>query len=246
MGRARNVVKKIAKRSYRAAKRRYAPKGVLSIKKIVKDVRSIQRQLNVEKKFINNQWATQFARLSGAGSGHNLFEITPQPTQGTSGGGAAFSACRIGNSIKVTGCMMNMRIQGQSLQVLECKFKLYVFRTKNGLASPTVGQILDPNIFIGTNIYDYYSLRNQEHLGNIKIVKTFYGKIKSDVDAGATTDKIIQCPLKLNHHMRYDTDASTTSTINRFYILCVADSGDQGANTGLDFSGQVKWWFVDN
>jgi len=246
--RGKNIAKKIVKRTAKYAKKRYAPKGVLNVRNIVKDVNYLKKQMNVEKKHHNNEFLTNFAQFGTAAtptSGHNLFEITPAPAQGQT------ATTRNGNSIKITGCMVNIQLTPMSATTLQTRFKIYMYCVNQSplTTSPAVSAVLDRTIFDGTAsnpVYDFTSLRNQENVGNIKIVKVFTGVIRSDTDIGLSYKRTIQQPLKFNHHLRYDTDASTVSTKNRMYLLCVADQGEVNANTGISIEGQIKWWYVDN
>jgi len=141
-----------------------------------------------------------------------------------------------------------------------------------------------------THVVDYGSERNYDNLSDFKVVyqKRFYVKPPSQkgydfVESGAHinelsahtgTDKgyawpadeqILQCKLKLAHHLRWRDIDDATSFNGRFFAVFVLDRGNSGTvtgnahlNTGLqtlnglrptngiEFEGAAKWWYVDN
>lgn len=141
-----------------------------------------------------------------------------------------------------------------------------------------------------THVVDYGSERNYDNLSDFKVVyqKRFYVKPPSTkgfdfIDTGsnamkpsssATGDQgyrwpaeqqILQCKLKLAHHLRWRDIDDATSFNGRFFAVFVLDRGNRGevegnAHTqpslrtlnglepthGIAFEGAAKWWYVDN
>ena len=143
-----------------------------------------------------------------------------------------------------------------------------------------------------THVVDYGSERNYDNLSDFKVVyqKRFYVKPPSTkgydfVDSGAGTqiaeasshstgikgyqwpveEQILQCKLKLAHHLRWRDIDDATSFNGRFFAVFVMDRGNSGTtdgnafvNTGLQtlnglqatqgihLEGAAKWWYVDN
>lgn len=141
-----------------------------------------------------------------------------------------------------------------------------------------------------THVVDYGSERNYDNLSDFKVVyqKRFYVKppaikgydfIESGTDAYSSTavpssttagrwpaeEQILQCKLKLAHHLRWRDIDDATSFNGRFFAVFVLDRGNRGdadgdAHTqdnlrtlhglkladGIELEGAAKWWYVDN
>ena len=141
-----------------------------------------------------------------------------------------------------------------------------------------------------THVVDYGSERNYDNLSDFKVVyqKRFYVKPPSQKDydfqetgaerAEATVhpdavvgwkwpaeQQIMQCKLKLAHHLRWRNIDDATSFNGRFFAVFVLDRGNRGSTAGnaftvpalrtlhglentqgIEFEGAAKWWYVDN
>jgi len=144
-----------------------------------------------------------------------------------------------------------------------------------------------------THVVDYGSERNYDNLSDFKVVyqKRFYVKPPSTkgydfIDTGSDTrypashstsnvaikgdawpaeEQILQCKLKLAHHLRWRNIDDATSFNGRFFAVFVLDRGNRGATTGnaftteklrslngllatdgIELEGAAKWWYVDN
>lgn len=141
-----------------------------------------------------------------------------------------------------------------------------------------------------THVVDYGSERNYDNLSDFKVVyqKRFYVKPPTTkgydfVDTGSDVAKatshaagltgnrwpaeeqILQCKLKLAHHLRWRNIDDVTSFNGRFFAVFVLDRGNRGttdgnahtntslqtlngllATQGIQLEGAAKWWYVDN
>jgi len=145
-----------------------------------------------------------------------------------------------------------------------------------------------------THVVDYGSERNYDNLSDFKVVyqKRFYVKPPATkgfdfVDYGGDNgnnlheaashygtmpgyrwpneEQILQCKLKLAHHLRWRDIDDSTSFNGRFFAVFVLDRGNSGPNAGnafvntglrtlhgliacpgIELEGAAKWWYVDN
>lgn len=142
-----------------------------------------------------------------------------------------------------------------------------------------------------THVVDYGSERNYDNLSDFKVVyqKRFYLKppaqkgfdfVESGTNVQEATgahygdvpgfnwpaeEQILQCKLKLAHHLRWRDIDDATSFNGRFFAVFVLDRGNRGPNNGnahtqeslralnglmatpgIEFEGAAKWWYVDN
>ena len=56
----------------------------------------------------------------------------------------------------------------------------------------------------------------------------------------------LKIPLKFNHHLKYNSDASTVTTKNKFFIVLTCDTGDAVALTGAQYQLNMRWYYTDN
>ena len=229
--------KKAGKVVKKAAKGRYAPKGKINYAKIAQDAAKLVKLMNVEKKYIthtNNAFA--FAQTSFAS-----FTITPGIAQGITGN------TRNGNSLKLVSARADFQIKTQASTVNAFKYKYYIINSPQHTGTTSLNatnQFLDSNIFSG--VVDYHSQRDPEFFKNYKVICSGGGTIMPEQLAGQTGIVQFHRNLKLNHHLKYDIDGTTVPTMNEFYLIVVADSGDTSLLTGavMDFTWRV--WYVDN
>lgn len=144
-----------------------------------------------------------------------------------------------------------------------------------------------------THVVDYGSERNYDNLSDFKVVyqKRFYVKppgVKGydfveesgnsnsmEPSANFTgtikayqwpaEEQILQCKLKLAHHLRWRDIDDATSFNGRFFAVFVLDRANRGPNDGdanvntqlrtlhglystqgIELEGAAKWWYVDN
>jgi hypothetical protein len=237
---AKKTVRKVRK-IVKKVNRHPVTKGIASIAKIAQMV----KMFNVEKKRVDISVQTaNFAQFNGAvvTGGAYCASLTPVIPQGITG------STRNGNSLKLVSACLDIQFLQQSAAINNSNIRWYlVSRPDNALdmlASTAIADFLEPNVF--SAVVDYHSNRDPEFFKSYKIIKQ--GTVKMLADSVSTNSFIAQrkIPLKLNHHLRYNTDASTITTINKFFIIFTQDSGDSNIATGCTASYAMRYYYVDN
>jgi len=244
--RAKRYAKRVIKRGVRMAKKRYTTrKGGANLVQIAKDVSMLKHLVNVEKKRFDLGITSNvgIGQLSGAGvSGQYSTVITPFPSEGITGNQ------RIGNSIKLVSGCLDMQFSQQSVAVNEVKFRWTIVckpdNNSNPSAPTSIAQFYDPNPFSGVN--DFHSSRDPEYFTSMRIIKTGVVTLKQDSLTSGISIKQIKVPLKFNHHLKFNTDVSTITTKNQFYLFVTASAGDVAAFTGGLLLYNMRWFYTDN
>lgn len=246
--RFRKQVKKAVRVVGRTAGKRWLTKGKkksLNYNAIIKDVQMLKHLVNIEKKRfdITQSTVVNVGQLFGAGvSGQFASAVTPYPIEGVAQGQ------RVGNSIKLVSACMDIQFQQQSAAVNNIKVKYYLIcRPDNSSTlSPgsTIAQFFEPNPFSGVN--DYYSARDPEYFTNFKVIKSGTVTLKQDSITSGMSIVQRRIPLKLNLHLKFNTDSSTTTTKNQLYLLAVASAGDVSASTGVAMQYNIRYYYTDN
>jgi len=238
--------KKQGGRALRAAKKRYVTKGKgPNVKNIYKDVMMLKSLVNVEKKRIDFSPAlpVSLGATAGAGvTGAYASLISPTIPQGLTG------STRTGNSLKLVSGCLDIQFAQSVNTVNAIKIKYFIVcKPDSGvfLAAANVrSELWEPNVFSG--VIDYHSNRDPEFFTSYRIIKQGSCTIPQDQIAAGIGYKQIKIPLKFNHHMKYNTDASTVSTKNNFYLFALADVGDVVALTGANIAYNMRWYYTDN
>lgn len=242
-GRAARAIKKTVKSRYYNKS-----KGAVRFNRIARDVYNLKQAINSEKKHhLITPSSQTFAQYSGAGSGHELIELSPAIPQGTG------SNQRVGNQVKLTGACMELLLTKQGNQHGTIGYKIVLLRVPNGNDALDIEQFLEANHFIsGATIYDTASQRNQQQMSNIKVVKTLYGRFQQDNndDTGNDTTlfRNITVPLKFtkDNMIRYNSGGSVVPVKNRYYLVCLGSNGDTNNGTGIQIQQYTRWYYVDN
>jgi len=243
--RAKRYAKKAKRVVYKTVKARYVHKGGANINQIAKDVMMLKHLVNVEKKRFDLGITSNVGvgQLSGAGvSGQFSTVITPFPVEGITGN------TRIGNSIKLVSGCLDMQFSQQSVAVNEVKLRWVIVckpdNNANPSASTSIAQFYDPNPFSGVN--DYHSSRDPEYFTSMRIIKSGVVTLRQDGVTSGQSIKQIKVPLKFNHHLKFNTDGSTITTKNQFYLFVTASAGDIAAFTGALLLYNMRWYYTDN
>lgn len=236
--------RRIASKAVAAVKNRYVSKKGLKYNQIARDVYTLKRALNVEKKRIDVAQGNgvSFGQFAGATTGMYATDITPAPAQGITGN------TRNGLSIKLVSACMDIQINQSTSCNNEFRYKWFIVcRPDASLAtnaSVASTQFFENNLFSG--VIDYHSNRDPEYYHQFRVLKTGYGKLTQDQIASQTSYNQFKVPLRLKHHLKFNTDASTTTTKNQLFLFIVADSGDSTLLTGGQVRFNVRYYFVDN
>lgn len=254
--RAGRVVKKVIRKGYKMAKKRYInKKGNFRLSRLAKDVAMVKRVINVEKKRNASAYTGVVGQVNGAGGGAAMIDITPTISQGV-----AVNE-RTGNSVKLTGCY----IQGQFLQqgnTLDSnKFSVEIWCHKNkevpmSLAS-TGTEIYNPSPFSGQ--IDLVSQRSQDYFSDYVCIKKQLVYVKGDQysTTNIVRNATFNMPVKLNRHLRWNN--SGTLIQGQLFMIIRAQNGNcslttastaniahQGVATGYSYGINSIFYNVDN
>jgi len=111
-------------------------------------------------------------------------------------------------------------------------------------ASTAIANFFEPNPFSG--VVDYYSSRDPEYFSSFTVIKTGTIMLKQDQITSGTALVQKKYPLKFNHHLKFNTDASTLTTKNQFYLFVTASGGDASIATGATIQYNMRWYYTDN
>lgn len=240
---ARTVNRRIYKGVKKGVKRRYVKKGAANIPNILADLKMLKHLVNVEKKRYDVTFTTQtVAQKAGAISGAYMLNITPSPNEGVTGG------TRIGLSIKLVSCCIDMKFEQQTNNINNMKLKYYIVcRPDSSITysgTQTRDQLLEVNPFSG--VVDYWSNRDPEYFTAFRIIKSGVIDLKQDQITSGTSIVQKKIPLKLNHHLKFPNDNSSVSTKNNFWLVVVGSAGDTGTTSGATMDYNARWYYTDN
>jgi len=241
---AKRVARRVARGVYKGAKRRYVTKGGANIKNILSDVKLLKSLVNIEKKRVDvTQSLFSIGQFNGvSNSGGTCLNITPIIAQGITG------STRNGNSIKlISGCLdLNILQMASAINQMKIRYQIYVRpdNTINMNGATAYGNIYEPNPF--STVIDFYSARDPEHFQAFKLVKSGVITLSQDQITSGQANTQLRIPLKFNHHLKYNTNSSTDTTKNQFYIAFTCSSGDVALSTGAQFQYNMRWYFTDN
>lgn len=238
--------KRISRQIRRGVKSRYGSWSKPKISKIASDVAMLKHLVNVEKKRTDVTLSAptglgQFANEGLATTGAYITRITPTIAQGVA------DNQRTGNSLKIVSAMININFVQQSANHNSQRLTWYVINIpeEDMPTSSVLTKFLEENPFSG--VIDYNSSRDPEYFTQFKIVRSGSVYLKADpTHLAPAMSANVKCPLKLNHHLKYNSNATSDSTKNQFYILVVADRGDVSLNTGATIQYNTRWYYTDN
>lgn len=242
---SKKTFKKYARKARGALIKRYFKKGYTpKVGRIMKDVAILKKALNTEKKRVESSQGVgvSFAQFAGASSGNYAVDITPVISQGATG------STRNGLSVKLTSCCLDIQVNQSTNTVNEFRYRWFIVcRPDASLATTAavaITQFFENNLFSG--VIDYHSNRDPEYFHQFRVLKSGIGKLTSDQLASQTSYNQWKVPMKLSHHLKYNTDVSTTTVKNQLFLFLVADSGDVTGLTGAQIRYNVRYYYVDN
>jgi len=237
---ARKFGGNVVKAGVKAVKGRYAPKGKVNYGRIASDAAKLVQLMNVEKKYIDTAITTNDTQFSQ--SGYYATEITPVVSQGIT------SSTRNGNSIKLVSARIDFQVKADTLCVNGLRYKWFIVCVKDNSNVPSSGAVtqrcFDTNIF--GSYYDYHSQRDPDFYKLFQIVAKGGGKLMADSISGQAGINQFSKNLKLNHHLKYDSNSATATTQNAMHLIVFADTGTNAGTTGGLLSWSSRFWYVDN
>lgn len=242
----KRFIRKQAKRGGKYLKKRYVSKGQPNVKQMVSDIKLLKSLVNVEKKRSDTTViiAQPFGRSNLGADGAYHAILTPTIPQGPTG------TDRNGNSLKLVSGCLDVSIAQQVNTLNQIKIKLWVIcRRENagGYSSlSSFNQLLEPNPF--TSRRDFYSNRDPEYFSEFQIIKCVTLVLPQDQISTGQTVIQKKFPMKFNHHLKYNTDGSTVTTKNQFYLIATASDGEMGSPSlsGAQIQYNMRWYYTDN
>lgn len=239
-------LRRAGKKVYKKAIHPYVnkKKGYNNRMKLYKEVATIKRLINPEKfKFDHTVTSpVAFAQYTGASAGYYASAIYPQPIQGDTG------VSRQGNSIKAVSCCIDVKITQDVNTNNDFRFKWMVIckpdNTTDTNASTMMSTMFEVNPF--SSIIDYHSPRDPEYFQAYRVIRSGFGMLHCDQITGQTSYFQRKILLRLDHHMKFNTDASVVTTKNKFYFVVIADTGDTAGQAGGLLQYNARWYYVDN
>jgi len=245
----KNTLKKYAKKQFKravkAGKKRYISKGGPNVKNIYKDVMMLKNLVNVEKKRKDVTLTTpsSLGATAGAGvTGAFNADITPAISQGND------NSTRNGNSLKLVSMCVDIQF-GQSVNTNNAvRLRYFIVvnpdNSINKTSSTVLSNLLEVNPF--STVIDYHSSRDAEFFTAYRVIKQGTCMLIPDSITGQISYVQFKIPLKLNHHLKYNVNSSTTTTKNSFYLIVTADTGDAVALTGANILYNIRYYYIDN
>lgn len=247
----RKVVRRVAKKAYRAvkrvAKKRYVTKTGkgLRVGRIIKDVAMLKKMVNAEKKQLQYKSVAasppSIAQSNGNSSGHFVMDITPVMSEG------AASYQRNGGSVKWTSSylefMFNKNVAGSQAQklIIEIwKINNQPYTSTNIQNGTFISDLFQQNEYVTNSsggavaIYDAVANRDQDTFKNFKRIasKTVYFPMAQL--ASTPMYKLVRMPLKLGHHIKFASfpTGDTNTVVSGQVIMTIrADNGNYSSTT---------------
>jgi len=236
---AKKIVRK-TKKFVKKVNRHPATKAVASVAKIAQMV----KLLNVEKKRVDVSYTAQnFSQFNGVGVGGALcLNMQPVIIQGITG------STRNGNSLKIVSACFDFQISQQASAINNSSSRWFIICVPDNSSGPPASSILTRFLEVNpfSNVQDYHSSRDPEFMSQIKVIKQGVVKMLADQVSTNTFYAQRKVPLKLSHHLKYNTDATTITTKNAFFMVFTQDQGDTFIATGATVSVNARYYFVDN
>lgn len=245
MAYARRFAKRIRKGAKRVYKKVIHPyvnkkKGYANRMKLYKEVGMLKRMVNAEKKYVEGNINGQgVAQLFNGADGIYCATVTP-----TIAVGAAYNQ-RNGNSIRLSGLYIRGRFTQQTNTINPLRFHVDIMTVKGAPQSTSniISGMYDPDSLSG--VRDYFCSRNPAQYTDYRIISSRKYYVKQDTIATGATNVDFCLPLKLKHHLRWNT--SNVIQEGELFIIIRGDAGDGGTPlTGCFFSASFRLSYFDN
>lgn len=259
----KKIFKKTARAIIKKGKKRYIKKsGGLKLGKIYKDVMSLKKMVNAEKKHITTDIENAaVGQVNVNVSGHYLVDVSPKPIQGV-----AYNE-RTGQSIKQVSSYYVYQFTRQTgLNALpEMKLKIefiYVVGQPYGTASNALPVYIKHNPFVDSaNIYDFHCERKPEYYKDFRVLARRIITFRENDQSGQYSIKTVKIPIRMppNFHIKWSGNSATTQSTGQVLMLITADQGNIGganttlddmpytqSNTGINFDWYATHYYYDN
>ena len=231
------AIKRTVKKRYNIGKKK---KGGINVGQIARDVASMAKIINSEKKIWDAGTGNELVngevvgQLDFNSTGIRTYDITPGVPTGPNAGD------RNGNSIKLTSSYYNMLIQAQTNLAVTARFRIEMWKNPGIPIDPTtlLSKLYNVNPF--TQIIDYYSSRNADHFSHFTKIYNKIITIPNDSLSGQVYARQLQIPYSWGqgHHIRYTSSSTATSytgiETGQFFLVLLMDSGNSNAVTSTN------------
>lgn len=234
--------KKMVKKGYKKVVRPYVKRkgGYNNRMKLYKEVQAIKKMINAEKKYVEgNHNGVGIGQLFNGADGIYCASITP-----TIAVGAGYNN-RTGISVKCSGLYFRGQFVAQANTINMLRIKMTILRV-NGAPQTTaniISGMYDPDSL--TAMRDYNASRNPNQFQDYKVITERRMILYPDSITGQQSNYNFNIPLKLTHHIRWNT--SGTIQEGELFMIIRADNGDGGTPvTGAFFSCSQRLTYYDN
>lgn len=241
---------------------------VKQVPKLLRDMYKVKQSLNVEKKRLNITSVGEtltIAQVNSNQSGHYLFDMTPQPNNGT-----GYNE-RIGNQIKVVATHIDFQFTAQSNCTAGNKIKVQLVQVVGipySTISDVMGKFVIPTKFITTSgggpasIYDAYSDRQKDYYKSFRVLRTkmFYMP-KEDSNVQELPSKRCTFGCKFKGGLKVTTLKDQPDIAKgQVFLLITCSRGnsslgsasslinnvDSRIQSGINMAYEMTHYFVDN
>lgn len=261
-------VRKYAKRTKRAVKKRYFKGGKYSkpnVYTMAKDISLLRGMLNSEKKIFTVSTGAgnsyPLGQVNQNASGHYIQGFTPGPVQGVE------SNQRVGSQIKLSSFHMDIQLWSQNSAISGNKFILEIWNV-TGQAQDNLSNFMPdvytPNSFTtgGVSIYDMTSNRNVDNFKNYRCIVRKKLYLPPEDQAGQVSMRNFQIGKKFGkngHMIRYASPDFPDITQGQLVLTIRADQGNsagtasttggivtQAPYTGAWYKANTVFYYIDN
>lgn len=242
MPRVFRKLKKVAGKGYKKVVHPYVNKrkGYSNRMKLYKEVGMLKRMVNAEKKYVEGNINGQgVAQLFNGADGIYCASVTPAIAVG-----AAYNQ-RNGNSVRLSGLYIRGRFTQQTNQINALRYWVDLVTVKGAPQSTAniISGVYDPDSLSG--VRDYFCSRNPAQYTDYRVISSKKYYVKQDSLATGSSNVDFCLPIKLRHHIRWNTGGTIQE--GEIFIIIRGDFGDAGAPlTGCFFSASFRLSYFDN
>lgn len=226
--------KKFVKRVGAFAKRRYAPKGKLQVARIARDVMALKRVINVEKKYVDANWATTVMASLASATGNCITGINQGSTATT----------RNGNSVKLTSWQLRLRTFARATTGTDVMYRVLVVLDKESNSTRTllnINEVLnaDSNGVCGTT-----SMYNHDNRHRFLVLEDSMHSLAPFGQNGST--QLVTCSGAISKHLMFTGALGSNYDENQIYFWILPDNDSTTPALYPQWYASTRISFIDN